>query len=226
MVTIVEQKCCFVFDFVIASLLSFRVRSEACQSERCVPAVLWSESRNHSPRPLFSLLAAASEGWWEVSVHVFISSWNDFMITEKSDHRDIYSQCMSFHVFRRLIQFGLMKALIRRLQKYPVKVIRDERSRPPRLYTGCHSYDEICCKTGRFSSCLYFLADGWKLVCLQCFHFILQVSATRSWMNAWKMIPTSWSAGNNVNELKTDWKIQRCLNQRCLQWKEQQWGVK
>lgn len=49
---------------------------------------------------------------------------------------------------RKLIQFGLMKSLIRRLQKYPVKVIRDEKSRPPRLFTGCHSYDEICCKTG------------------------------------------------------------------------------
>ncbi|XP_065109345.1 GATOR1 complex protein NPRL2 isoform X1 [Paramisgurnus dabryanus] len=49
---------------------------------------------------------------------------------------------------RKLIQFGLMKNLIRRLQKYPVKVVRDERSRPPRLYTGWHSYDEICCKTG------------------------------------------------------------------------------
>lgn len=49
---------------------------------------------------------------------------------------------------RRLIQFGLMKGLIRRLQKYPVKVARDERSHPARLYTGCHSYDEICCKTG------------------------------------------------------------------------------
>lgn len=49
---------------------------------------------------------------------------------------------------RKLIQFGLMKGLIRRLQKYPVKVVRDESRRPPRLYTGCHSYDEICCKTG------------------------------------------------------------------------------
>uniref|UniRef100_A0A8C5CEN2 NPR2 like, GATOR1 complex subunit n=1 Tax=Gadus morhua TaxID=8049 RepID=A0A8C5CEN2_GADMO len=49
---------------------------------------------------------------------------------------------------RRLIQFGLMRGLIRRLQKYPVKVCRDEKSQPPRLYTGCHSYDEICCKTG------------------------------------------------------------------------------
>lgn len=52
---------------------------------------------------------------------------------------------------RKLIQFGLIKKLIRRLQKYPVKVIRDEKSRPPRFYTGCHSYDEICCKTGRFT---------------------------------------------------------------------------
>ncbi|XP_064422209.1 GATOR complex protein NPRL2 isoform X3 [Latimeria chalumnae] len=49
---------------------------------------------------------------------------------------------------RKLIQFGLMKKLIRRLQKYPVKMGRDERCRPARLYTGCHSYDEICCKTG------------------------------------------------------------------------------
>jgi len=54
----------------------------------------------------------------------------------------------SLPVLRRLIQFGLMKGLIRRLQKYPVKVSRDERSHPARLYTGCHSYDEICCKTG------------------------------------------------------------------------------
>ncbi|KAK1161379.1 GATOR complex protein NPRL2 isoform X1 [Acipenser oxyrinchus oxyrinchus] len=49
---------------------------------------------------------------------------------------------------RKLIQFGLMKGFIRRLQKYPVKATRGDRSRPPRLYTGCHSYDEICCKTG------------------------------------------------------------------------------
>ncbi|XP_063797438.1 GATOR1 complex protein NPRL2 isoform X1 [Pseudophryne corroboree] len=49
---------------------------------------------------------------------------------------------------RKLIQFGLIKNLIRRLQKYPVKVSRDERSPPARLYTGSHSYDEICCKTG------------------------------------------------------------------------------
>ncbi|XP_012925781.1 nitrogen permease regulator 2-like protein isoform X3 [Heterocephalus glaber] len=49
---------------------------------------------------------------------------------------------------RKLIQFGLMKNLIRRLQKYPVRVSHEEHSHPARLYTGCHSYDEICCKTG------------------------------------------------------------------------------
>ncbi|KAI7807729.1 putative nitrogen permease regulator 2-like protein [Triplophysa rosa] len=59
-----------------------------------------------------------------------------------------YSQQLQRVDERKLIQFGLMKNLIRRLQKYPVKVVRDDRSRPPRLYTGCHSYDEICCKTG------------------------------------------------------------------------------
>lgn len=62
-------------------------------------------------------------------------------------------QVSSLPIPRRLIQFGLMKGLIRRLQKYPVKVARDERSHPARLYTGCHSYDEICCKTGEDLGC-------------------------------------------------------------------------
>lgn len=122
----------------------FVVRSEACQPERCVPIVLWSESRNYSPRPLFSLLAAASKGGWEVTVNHWFSAWTGIIVCKVSDNH------LNVTLFRRLIQFGLMENLIRRLQKYPVKVIRDERSRPPRLYTGCHSYDEICCKTGRF----------------------------------------------------------------------------
>ncbi|KAK6321698.1 hypothetical protein J4Q44_G00086740 [Coregonus suidteri] len=59
-----------------------------------------------------------------------------------------YSQQLQRVDERRLIHYGLMKALIHWLQKYPFKVTRDERSRPPRLYTGCHSYVKICCKTG------------------------------------------------------------------------------
>lgn len=116
-------------------------RSEACQSEGRLPAVLWSQPRNHSPRSVFSPLAAASKGGWEV------------MVNRWSIPRTAIRACKitgTWCVLRRLIQFGLMKNLIRRLQKYPVKVMRDERSRPPRLYTGCHSYDEICCKTGGF----------------------------------------------------------------------------
>ncbi|KAF3856192.1 hypothetical protein F7725_016915 [Dissostichus mawsoni] len=53
-----------------------------------------------------------------------------------------YSQQLQRVDERRLIQFGLMKTLIRRLQKYPVKVNRDERSRLPRLFTGI-SYQEL-----------------------------------------------------------------------------------
>lgn len=54
------------------------VRSEACESERRVPAVLWSESRNHCPRSLFSLLATASESWWEVSITHLLCSVRHF----------------------------------------------------------------------------------------------------------------------------------------------------
>lgn len=75
--------------------------------------------------------------WWGV--------WNR---RECGEHLGTVVSVSSLLIPRRLIQFGLMKGLIRRLQKYPVKVARDERSHPARLYTGCHSYDEICCKTG------------------------------------------------------------------------------
>ena len=57
-----------------------------------------------------------------------------------------------FHVDRRLIQYGLMKGLVRRLHKYPVKLPNESgNSRHRHLYrwfNGCHSMDEICCETG------------------------------------------------------------------------------
>ena len=54
---------------------------------------------------------------------------------------------------RKLIQFGLMKGLIRRLQKYPIKIPGDVTIsvKLQQLYpwfNGRHSYDEICTKTG------------------------------------------------------------------------------
>lgn len=52
---------------------------------------------------------------------------------------------------RKLIQFGLMKGIIRQLQKYPIQ-ISPESSIKHRLllkyFTGKHSFQEICCKTG------------------------------------------------------------------------------
>ncbi|XP_076468696.1 GATOR1 complex protein NPRL2-like [Babylonia areolata] len=55
---------------------------------------------------------------------------------------------------KRLIQFGLLKGLIRRMQKYPVKLPSESADMSPRLQPivkwlgGNHSYDEISCKTG------------------------------------------------------------------------------
>ncbi|XP_077459122.1 GATOR1 complex protein NPRL2 isoform X2 [Stigmatopora argus] len=59
-----------------------------------------------------------------------------------------YSQQLQRVDERKLIQFGLMKSLIRRLQKYPVTVVHDDKNKIPRFFTGCHCYDDICCKTG------------------------------------------------------------------------------
>lgn len=53
---------------------------------------------------------------------------------------------------RRLIQFGMMKGVIRRMHKFPVKL--PNASVSPQIQpvlkwlNGCHSYDEISCKTG------------------------------------------------------------------------------
>ncbi|KAG7244716.1 hypothetical protein INR49_029735 [Caranx melampygus] len=98
--------------------------------EECLNYVTKQGQKRASLRDVFQLYCGLSPG------------------TTVRDLCSRYSQQLQRVDERRLIQFGLMKSLIRRLQKYPVKVMRDERSRPPRLYTGCHSYDEICCKTG------------------------------------------------------------------------------
>lgn len=54
---------------------------------------------------------------------------------------------------RKLIQFGLMHGLIRRLQKYPIQITQDgsvpiKQKSFSKYFTGSHSFDEICCKTG------------------------------------------------------------------------------
>ncbi|CAI5687499.1 unnamed protein product [Oreochromis niloticus] len=125
--------------------------------EECLNYVTKQGQKRASLRDVFQLYCGLSPG------------------TTVRDLCSRYSQQLQRVDERRLIQFGLMKCLIRRLQKYPVKVIRDERSRPPRLYTGCHSYDEICCKTGRGL-------------------------LTRSLTNVWKTIPILSCAGSDGAE--------------------------
>lgn len=47
---------------------------------------------------------------------------------------------------RKLVQFGVMEGLIRRILKYPVAL--GESLELQKTFTGCHSVDEICCATG------------------------------------------------------------------------------
>ena len=62
--------------------------------------------------------------------------------------------CVLGFICRKLIQFGLMRGLIRHLQKYPVRVPNDDSVGNLRnfykWFNGNHCYDEICCLTGKY----------------------------------------------------------------------------
>ncbi|XP_032637350.1 GATOR1 complex protein NPRL2 isoform X3 [Chelonoidis abingdonii] len=103
---------------------------EKCLQEECLSYVTKQGHKRASLRDVFQLYCGLSPG---TTVRDLICRYT--LQLQRVDER-------------KLVQFGLMKGLIRRLQKYPVKIVRDEKSHPARLYTGCHSYDEICCKTG------------------------------------------------------------------------------
>ncbi|VVC90877.1 unnamed protein product [Leptidea sinapis] len=56
---------------------------------------------------------------------------------------------------RKLVLFGVLEGLIRRVYKYPVTLnndsssIRSEQSQnPSRVYTGMACLDELCCQSG------------------------------------------------------------------------------
>uniref|UniRef100_T1IUN9 Nitrogen permease regulator 2-like protein n=1 Tax=Strigamia maritima TaxID=126957 RepID=T1IUN9_STRMM len=53
---------------------------------------------------------------------------------------------------QKLIQFGMMKGLIRRLHKFPILIGEDQgvQKQFKAYFDGLHSYDEICCKTGDY----------------------------------------------------------------------------
>ncbi|XP_078517276.1 GATOR1 complex protein NPRL2 [Lissotriton helveticus] len=103
---------------------------DKCLQEECLPYVTKPGHKRASLRDVFQLYCGLSPG------------------TTVRDLICRYTQQLQRVDERKLIQFGLMKGLIRRLQKFPVKIVRDGRCHPARLYTGSHSYDEICCKTG------------------------------------------------------------------------------
>lgn len=63
-----------------------------------------------------------------------------------------------FHLWRKLIQFGVVKNLIRVLRKYPILVPSNSEPDPRLrslypLFDGLHCLDEICCKVGRWCYC-------------------------------------------------------------------------
>ncbi|XP_077582687.1 GATOR1 complex protein NPRL2 [Stigmatopora nigra] len=98
--------------------------------EECLNYVTKQGQKTPSVRDVFQLYCGLSPG------------------TTVRDLCSRYSQQLQRVDERKLIQFGLMKSLIRRLQKYPVSVGHDDKSKIPRFFTGCHCYDDICCKTG------------------------------------------------------------------------------
>ncbi|NWT54572.1 NPRL2 protein, partial [Erythrocercus mccallii] len=88
---------------------------DKCLQEECLSYVTKQGHKRASLRDVFQLYCGLSPG---TTVRDLISRYT--LQLQRVDER-------------RLIQFGLMKGLIRRLQKYPVKVARDERSHPARL---------------------------------------------------------------------------------------------
>lgn len=56
---------------------------------------------------------------------------------------------------RKLVQYGVMKGLLRRLHKYPIDLKHSPetsiaRGKPvAKYFDGAHSYDDICAKTGK-----------------------------------------------------------------------------
>lgn len=70
-------------------------------------------------------------------------------------HFNFYFSPLNMWLIRKLVQYGVMKGLLRRLHKYPIDLKRagDSTSKMKsvsRYFDGAHSYDDICAKTGEF----------------------------------------------------------------------------
>ncbi|KAH7972901.1 hypothetical protein HPB52_018515 [Rhipicephalus sanguineus] len=74
-------------------------------------------------------------------------------------------------LIRKLVQYGVMKGLLRRLHKYPIDLKRagDSTSKMKsvsRYFDGAHSYDDICAKTGMSYKELDDILDKDPNVCV------------------------------------------------------------
>ncbi|ENN71159.1 GATOR complex protein NPRL2-like [Dendroctonus ponderosae] len=67
---------------------------------------------------------------------------------------------------RKLVQFGVLEGLIRRIQKYPILV--GEHTELQKTFTGTYSVDEICCATGVTSQQLEDRLERDHIVMLLC----------------------------------------------------------
>ncbi|XP_077522286.1 nitrogen permease regulator-like 2 isoform X2 [Amblyomma americanum] len=72
---------------------------------------------------------------------------------------------------RKLVQYGVMKGLLRRLHKYPIDLKRSgdsaSKSKPvAKYFDGAHSYDDICAKTGMSYKELDDILDKDPNVCV------------------------------------------------------------
>ncbi|XP_037575012.1 GATOR complex protein NPRL2-like isoform X1 [Dermacentor silvarum] len=72
---------------------------------------------------------------------------------------------------RKLVQYGVMKSLLRRLHKYPIDLKRaaDSTSKSKsvaKYFDGAHSYDDICAKTGMSYKELDDILDKDPNVCV------------------------------------------------------------
>lgn len=83
------------------------------------------------------------------------------------------------YLYRKLVQFGVMKGLLRRMHKYPV-ALPGEHISPRvqhfvRLLDGKHSFDQICCETGRHLMCVCVSVKETGCICwalIDCFFFV------------------------------------------------------
>ena len=89
--------------------------------------------------------------------------------------------CGNKQSFRKLIHFGMIEGLLRRVQRYPVHpnpdlptpfaITRAEQQRVYKYMDGLHSFDEICCLCGMLINVPLFL---WFMMCclLMSYRFI------------------------------------------------------